>query len=98
MSFVENTLHSGMDFQIFRNFKIAFNLTLKIFVQIFNQHCQENNLGKFKFNPDFYVGPFSAKNLEVRTEARTYKGRAYPPQPLIIGVDVIEDTMVFGED
>lgn len=70
----------------------------KIFVQIFNQHCQENNLGKFKFNPDFYAGPFSAKNLEVRVEARTYKGRAYPPQPLIFGVDVIEDTMQFADD
>jgi hypothetical protein len=70
----------------------------KIFVQVFNQHCQENNLGKFKFNPDFYAGPFSAQNLDVLTEARTYKGRAYPPQPLIIGVDVIEDTMVFGDD
>ena len=70
----------------------------KIFVQVFNTHCQENNLGKFKFNPDFYAGPFSSKNLEVRVEARTYKGRAYPPQPLIFGIDVIEDMMNFAED
>lgn len=70
----------------------------KLFVQLFNQHCQENNLGKPKFNPDFYAGPFSSKNIEVRTEAKTYKGRAFPAQPMIFGVDVVEDTLQFGED
>jgi hypothetical protein len=70
----------------------------KIFVQIFNQHCQENNLGKFKFNTDFYAGPFSTRNVEVRTEARTYKGRAYPPQPIVFGVDIIDDTIQMSED
>jgi hypothetical protein len=70
----------------------------KLFVQLFNQHCQENNLGRFKFNPDFYAGPFSSKGLEVRTEARTYKGRAYPAQPMVFGVDVVEDTLQFGDD
>lgn len=70
----------------------------KLFVQMFNQHCQENNLGRFKFNPDFYAGPFSSRRLEVITEARTYKGRAYPPQPVIIGVDIVEDTIQFSED
>jgi hypothetical protein len=70
----------------------------KVFVQNFNQHCQENNLGKPKFNPDFYAGPFSSRGIEVRTEARTYKGRAFPAQPMIFGVDVIEETLQFGED
>lgn len=70
----------------------------KLFVQMFNQHCQENNLGRFKFNPDFYAGPFSSRQLEVVTEARTYKGRAYPAQPIIIGVDIVEDTIQFSED
>jgi hypothetical protein len=70
----------------------------KLFVQLFNQHCQENNLGKFKFNPDFYAGPFSSRQLEVVTEARTYKGRAYPAQPIILGVDIVEDTIQFSED
>ena len=70
----------------------------KLFIQVFNQHCQENNLGKFKFNSDFYAGPFSTRKLEVRTEARTYKGRAYPSQPIIFGVDVVDDTVQFSED
>jgi hypothetical protein len=70
----------------------------KLFVQLFNQHCQENNLGRFKFNPDFYAGPFSSKGLEVRSEAKIYKGRAYPAQPIIYGVDIVEDTMQFSDD
>ena len=69
----------------------------KIFVQMFNQHCQENNLGRFKFNPDFYAGPFSSRKITVVTEAKTYKGRAYPPQPFIVGVDVVDDTLDFGD-
>ena len=70
----------------------------KIFVQIFNQHCQENNLGKVRFNPDFYVGPFSSRKLVVKSESVIYKGRAYPVQPVIYGVDIIEDTFEFSND
>jgi hypothetical protein len=70
----------------------------KIFTQIFNQHCQENNLGRFKFNPDFYAGPFSSRDLSVSTEARTYKGRAYPPQPMIMGIDVVDEALQFTDD
>lgn len=70
----------------------------KLFVQIFFQHCQENNLGRSKFNPDFYAGPFSSKGLEVRKEALTYKGRAYPKQEFIYGIDIVEDTIQFGDD
>jgi hypothetical protein len=69
----------------------------KIFVQVFNQHCQENNLGRFKFNPDFYMGPFSTREIEVRTESKTYNGRVYPAQPFIFGLDVVQETLVdFG--
>jgi hypothetical protein len=70
----------------------------KVFVQNFNIHCHENNLGKVKFNPDFYAGPFSARDIEVRSEAITYKGRGYANQPVIFGVDVVEETIQFGED
>jgi hypothetical protein len=70
----------------------------KIFIQVFNQHCQENNLGKVKFNPDFYAGPFSTRDVEVRNEAVTYKGRAYANQPVVFGLDVIEETLEFTDD
>lgn len=70
----------------------------KIFVNLFNQHCSENNLGKIRFNPDVYAGPFSSKNLEVRTEARTYRGRAYGAMPLIFGVEVIDEGLQVTDD
>lgn len=70
----------------------------KLFVQAFNTHCQENNLGRFKFNPDFYAGPFSNRKIHVRTEARSYKGRAYPAQPFVYGVDVVIDSLQASDD
>jgi hypothetical protein len=63
----------------------------KIFVAQFNQHCRENNLGTFKFNPDFYAGPFSSKELEVRVESKMYQGQAYATQPIIYGLDFKND-------
>ena len=59
----------------------------KIFVAQFNQHCRENNLGTFKFNQDFYAGPFSARELEVKVESRMYRGQAFSTQPFIYGLD-----------
>ena len=70
----------------------------KIFTTLFNQHCTECNLGKFRFNPDFYAGPFSSKGLEVRTEAKTYRGRAYGAMPLIFGVDVVDEGIQATDD
>jgi hypothetical protein len=62
----------------------------KVFVNIFNQHCQENNLGRPRFNPDFYAGPFGSKEIEVRMHAMTYKGTQYVTQPFIFGLDIAE--------
>lgn len=70
----------------------------KMFVQMFNQHCQENNLGKQKFNSDFYAGPFSTRRIKVVVEAGSYKGKAYPRQPFIVGLDLVEDTLEFSEE
>jgi hypothetical protein len=97
VAMVANTLH---------NFLESTNITYgeklfvpqKLFVQVFNQHCQANNLGKQKFHPDFYVGPFSSRGIEVKNETVTYKGRVYPNQPIIYGVDVVEDTVAFTDD
>ena len=61
----------------------------KVFVAQFNQHCRDNNLGTHKFNQDFYAGPFSSKELEVRVESRIYNGNAYSAQPFIFGLDFI---------
>jgi len=61
----------------------------KIFVSHFNQHCKENNLGTFRFNQDFYAGPFSARELEVRTESKSYNDTLYSSQPMIFGIDIV---------
>jgi len=70
----------------------------KLFIQVFNQHCQANNLGKPMFNQDFYAGPFSSMDIEVREEVITYRGRTYPKQPVIFGVDVIEESLGITDD
>ena len=71
--------------------KFKFGPTLfvpqKIFVERFNQHCRENNLGTFRFNQDFYAGPFSSKELEVRLDSKIYNGQAFSTQPFIFGLD-----------
>ena len=66
------------------------------FQAIFQGHCIENNLGKPKFNPDFYMGPFGSRDLEVRTEIRLYKGQASPLRPYIFGVDLVDMTMEYN--
>lgn len=63
----------------------------KLFVQMFNQHCLENNLGRFKFNPDFYMGPFSSRDIEVRTETQMYGGRMFPVQQFVFGLDIAQE-------
>ena len=63
----------------------------KLFVQLFNQHCLENNLGRCKFNPDFYMGPFSNRDLDVRTESHMYGGKMFSAQPFIFGLDIAQE-------
>jgi hypothetical protein len=64
------------------------------FVTAFNAHCLENNLGKMKFNQDFYQGPFGMRDIEVRKEAnKVYRGRVYPSQSFIYGLDIVDNHM-----
>jgi hypothetical protein len=61
----------------------------KLFISAFNAHCIENLLGRCKFNPDIYAGPFSAREIEVRNDTCTYNGTAYTTQSVIYGLDVV---------
>jgi hypothetical protein len=61
----------------------------KLFISAFNSHCIENLLGRCKFNPDIYAGPFSAREIEVRNDTCTYNGTAYTTQSVIYGLDVV---------
>lgn len=69
-----------------------------LFVAAFNTHCKNNNLGQHKFHEDFYVGPFSSYDIEVRNESVSYRGRQYPLQPVIFGIDLIEDQLMTGNN
>ena len=69
----------------------------KLFVQIFNQHCQENVLGRTKFNEDIYAGPFSSREIDVKSASMTYRSKAYANQKFVFGVDALEDNII-GED
>ena len=72
-------------------FAAAMFVPQKIFVERFNQHCRENNLGTFRFNQDFYAGPFSSRELEVRVDSRLYNGQPFSTQPFIFGLDFKQD-------
>ena len=70
----------------------------KEFVAKFNQHCKENNLGMHRFHADFYAGPFSSREIEVRIETVKYKGRVCKNQPIIYGLDIVSDDLTFTDD
>ena len=97
VAMVASTLHNFLE-----STNIVFGKELfvpqKLFIQVFNQHCQANNLGKPKFNPDFYAGPFSSRDIDVREEVVNYKGRSYPKQPVIYGLDVVEESLEFTDN
>jgi hypothetical protein len=69
------------------------------FVSKFNQYCTANNLGKPKFNYDFYAGPFSQRDITVRHHTMAYKGRMLANQEFIFGIELIDfDNEGFGTD
>jgi NOL1/NOP2/fmu family ribosome biogenesis protein len=90
---VATVTNSLQHFLCSEKFKFASDLFVpqKIFVERFNQHCRENNLGTFKFNQDFYAGPFSSRELEVKIDSRVYNGQAFSTQPFICGLDFKND-------
>lgn len=63
----------------------------KIFLAHFTTHCIENNLGRHKFNPDFYAGAFSNKGLDARIDNVTYACVMFGQQTIIFGCDLVEN-------
>ena len=68
------------------------------FVVKFNQYCLANNLGKPKFNYDFYAGPFSQRDIVVRNHTAMYRGKMVANQEFIFGIEIIEEDEGFGAD
>jgi phage/plasmid-associated DNA primase len=97
VAMVTNTLHNFMASE-----KVRFGQDLfvpqKVFTASFNIHCTENNLGRQKFNQDLYQGPFGSRDIEVRNESKIYKGRVYPTQPFIFGLDIIDEGIQMNDE
>ena len=82
------------------NIKMEANsfIPLSLFQQHFNVFCASKNLGKHKFQRDFYHGPFSAHDLVVKKTTRVYNGQTCANKDIIFGVDVSEDVSEFSRD
>lgn len=75
--------------------KLEFNsdkyIPEKMFIQLFNQHCQDNNYKKMKFNQDFYTGPFSQFNIKVEKNVKKkYLGKT-TNTTFFVGVDIKDE-------
>ena len=66
-------------------------IPLNLFIRQFNEHCRANNLGRYKFGPDFYNGPFGSKNVDVVSKTAEYKGKVYKRHNWVVGLDIIDD-------
>lgn len=60
------------------------------FIAKLNQYCTLNNLGKPKFNYDFYAGPFSQRDIAVRHHTMLYKGKMIANQEFIFGINLVD--------
>ena len=70
----------------------------KRFVAAFNEHCRENNYTKPKFNPDFYMGPFSQHGVKViHNEVREYEG-CRRRGTYLVGMDISNSYEDLNED
>jgi hypothetical protein len=95
VAMVTNTLHNFLASPKLRYGKDLF-IPKERFVQMLNEHCTTNFLTKTKFNPDFYNGPFSSRDLEVRMDTRVYKGMPHVKQEFIFGVDEEVDQLMMN--
>lgn len=62
----------------------------KNFMYLFNDHCNDTNYKKIRFNKDFYTGPFSQFGIEVEKSKRKYNGRTMETT-FFIGIDIKEE-------
>jgi hypothetical protein len=73
-------------------FDPSYSCPLEYFKRLFNIHCTENNFLRPKINVDFYRGPFSKYNIEVREKyTGHYKGQVFKKCTFLFGVDIRTD-------
>ena len=70
--------------------------TVTEFVKKFNTYCSDNNLGKPKFGYDFYIGPFSQRDIYVKHDTRQYGEKYIVNQQFIFGLGLVEENPMSG--
>ena len=94
---LEQTTNSLQNF--LKSEKVVFDkklyVPLKLFSQLFNEHCRENNLPKEQFTKDFYMSTFNNNNLKiVKESSREYpqnSGKMLKRTSFITGLDIQSD-------
>jgi hypothetical protein len=101
---MEQTTNSLQHF--LKSGKVVFNkkyyVPLKVFSQIFNDHCRENNLPREQFTKDYYMGIFTNNGIKVVQQG----SREYPPNSgiilkrttFVLGIDIPGDDNEIPED
>ena len=90
---MEQTTNSLQNF--LKSGKVLFDknlyVPLKVFSQIFNDHCRENNLPREQFTKDYYMGIFTNNNIKLIQQG----SREYPPNS---GIILKRTTFLLGID
>lgn len=60
----------------------------KVFVSAFNEHCRANNYEKHRFNPDFYMGPFSQHNITAEHGVSKEYNGGIRKDTYFVGLDI----------
>jgi hypothetical protein len=94
---LEQTTNSLQNF--LKSEKVVFDkklyIPLKLFSQLFNEHCRENNLPKEQFTKDYYMSTFNNNNIRIIKEgSREYpqkSGKILKRTSFIVGLDIQSD-------
>ena len=86
--------------------KVVFNkklyVPLKIFSQMFNDHCRENTLQREQFTKDYYMGIFTNNDIKVVQQgSREYpinSGIIIKRTTFLLGIDIHTDDNEIEED
>ena len=101
---MEQTTNSLQHF--LKSGKVVFNknyyVPLKVFSQIFNDHCRENNLPREQFTKDYYMGIFTNNDIKVvqqgSREYPTNSGIILKRTTFVLGIDIPGDDNELPED
>jgi|TARA_B110000977_G_scaffold116485_1_gene150466 hypothetical protein len=101
---MEQTTNSLQHF--LKSEKVVFNkrlyVPLKVFSQMFNDHCRENNLLREQFTKDYYMGIFTNNGIKMIQQG----SKEYPPNSgivlkrttFLLGIDIPGDDNEIAED